>query len=144
MKLANRSWTIPYCRTNTVLRDRQRRTKWTYFTPLLYVKTPSHQMLHYNCSTVTRGSASLPVVWGMYTGHGIGISPVLYFGSEVQKQRFLPAASEAKERWCLGITELEAGSDVAGIRTTAILSSDKRHYIVSGCCPSSYLGLCFA
>lgn len=72
------------------------------------------------------------VIWGMYAGHGIGLSPVLYFGSEEQKQRFLPSASEAKERWCLGITEPEAGSDVAGIRTTAVLSDDKRYYTVSG------------
>ncbi|KAG8817581.1 hypothetical protein FRC17_011168 [Serendipita sp. 399] len=72
------------------------------------------------------------VIWGLYAGAGIGAAPVLTFGSEKQRVRFLPPAYRGEERWCLGITEPEAGSDVAAIRTTARISEDKRFYIVNG------------
>ncbi|KAG8758402.1 hypothetical protein FRC14_008294 [Serendipita sp. 396] len=72
------------------------------------------------------------VIWGISAGLGIGAAPVINFGSEEQRSRFLPPAYRGEERWCLGITEPEAGSDVAGIRTVARLTHDKRFYIVNG------------
>ncbi|KIM24150.1 hypothetical protein M408DRAFT_331918 [Serendipita vermifera MAFF 305830] len=71
-------------------------------------------------------------IWGLFSGVGIGLPPVLHFGSEAQRKRFLPDGYAGKTRWCLGVTEPEAGSDVAGIRTTATKTSDGKHYIVSG------------
>jgi alkylation response protein AidB-like acyl-CoA dehydrogenase len=48
------------------------------------------------------------------------------------KQTLLPGIINGSIRICLGITEPHAGSDVAGIRTTAKLSKDGKNYIVNG------------
>lgn len=52
------------------------------------------------------------------------------FGSEKQKQFYLPKVARGEIRFCLGITEPDAGSDVAGIQTTAIREADC--YVVNG------------
>lgn len=61
----------------------------------------------------------LGVVWGLGCGNSIGGPPVIQFGNEEQKRRFLPDMLQGKIRFCLGVTEPDAGSDVAGITTTA-------------------------
>ena len=59
------------------------------------------------------------------------VGPVIYtFGSEAQKQRFLPPIVAAREWWAQGYSEPDAGSDLSGLRTTAIRDGD--HYIVNG------------
>ena len=59
------------------------------------------------------------------------VGPVIYtFGSEAQKQRFLPPIVAAREWWAQGYSEPGAGSDLSGLRTTAIRDGD--HYIVNG------------
>ena len=65
-------------------------------------------------------------------GFAYGIPPVLAFGSEALHERFLPEALTGKKRWCIAITEPQAGSDVAGIRTRAVKSEDRTEYVVSG------------
>ena len=65
-------------------------------------------------------------------GFAYGIPPVLAFGSEALHERFLPEALTGRKRWCIAITEPQAGSDVAGIRTRADKSADGRVYVVSG------------
>ncbi|KIJ38426.1 hypothetical protein M422DRAFT_176444 [Sphaerobolus stellatus SS14] len=72
------------------------------------------------------------VSWGLGGGNSIGCPPILNFGTEEQKMEYLPRVHSGEIRFCLGITEPEAGSDVAGIRSTAVLSADKTHYIVNG------------
>ncbi|WP_338865709.1 acyl-CoA dehydrogenase family protein [Myxococcus stipitatus] len=66
--------------------------------------------------------------------HSLGLwmlGPVLLrFGSEAQKRRHLPPIARGALRWCQGYSEPEAGSDLAGVRTRAVLDGD--HYIVSG------------
>ena len=57
--------------------------------------------------------------------------PVLYtFGSDWQKQRFLPAIRATEEWWAQGYSEPGAGSDLAGLRTRAVREGE--HYIVNG------------
>ena len=59
------------------------------------------------------------------------VGPVIYtFGSEAQKERFLPPIVTAREWWAQGYSEPGAGSDLSGLRTTAIRDGD--HYIVNG------------
>ena len=59
------------------------------------------------------------------------VGPVIYaFGSEAQKQRFLPKIVNNEEFWAQGYSEPEAGSDLAALRTTAVRDGD--HYVVNG------------
>ncbi|AGC46120.1 acyl-CoA dehydrogenase [Myxococcus stipitatus DSM 14675] len=66
--------------------------------------------------------------------HSLGLwmlGPVLLrFGSEEQKRRHLPPIARGAVRWCQGYSEPEAGSDLAGVKTRAVLEGD--HYVVSG------------
>ncbi|CAG8957367.1 hypothetical protein HYFRA_00010793 [Hymenoscyphus fraxineus] len=70
------------------------------------------------------------VSWGMGGGNGIGCPPIVRFGTEEQKTKWLPGVANGSIRFCLGITEPDAGSDVANIQTTAIRQGNK--YLVNG------------
>jgi alkylation response protein AidB-like acyl-CoA dehydrogenase len=63
---------------------------------------------------------------------GIGTLPILLFGTEEQKRRYLPklATCEMIAAYCL--SEAHAGSDALAARTTAVLSPDGRHYVLNG------------
>jgi len=59
------------------------------------------------------------------------IGPVIaHFGSQEMKERFLPATANLDIWWCQGFSEPEAGSDLASLRTTAVLDGDS--YLVDG------------
>jgi alkylation response protein AidB-like acyl-CoA dehydrogenase len=59
------------------------------------------------------------------------IGPVLIqFGTEAQKQRFLPRAANLDDWWCQGFSEPGAGSDLASLKTAAKVDGD--HYVVNG------------
>ncbi|TVY90837.1 Acyl-CoA dehydrogenase, partial [Lachnellula willkommii] len=70
------------------------------------------------------------VLWGLGGGNGIGVPPIVNFGTQAQKDKFLPGVANGTIRFCLGITEPDAGSDVANIKTTAVRKGDI--YIVNG------------
>ncbi|KAK5212717.1 hypothetical protein LTR99_003078 [Exophiala xenobiotica] len=65
-------------------------------------------------------------------GFAYGIPPILNFGSDALKEKFLPDLLTGKARTCIAITEPQAGSDVAGIQTTAVKSSDGKKYVING------------
>ena len=72
------------------------------------------------------------VIWGLAGGNAIGVPPILNYGSEDLKSNLIPGIIKGEIRVCLAITEPKAGSDVAGIRTTAQKTKDGNHYIVNG------------
>jgi alkylation response protein AidB-like acyl-CoA dehydrogenase len=69
---------------------------------------------------------------GMFNTNGIWqIGPMLiHWGTEEQKQRWLPNILEARDHWCQGFSEPNAGNDLANLRTMAIADGDR--YIVNG------------
>ncbi|MDJ0837615.1 MAG: acyl-CoA dehydrogenase family protein [Acidobacteriota bacterium] len=62
--------------------------------------------------------------------HAIGLPPILRMGTEEQKRRFIPPVLAGDKIAALAVSEPDAGSDVAGIRTRAERDGD--HYIVNG------------
>lgn len=63
---------------------------------------------------------------------GIGTLPILYYGTEAQKEKYIPklATGEWKGAYCL--TEPNAGSDANSGKTKAVLSEDGKHWILNG------------
>lgn len=63
---------------------------------------------------------------------GIGTLPILYFGTEEQKQKYIPKLITGEWAGAYGLTEPNSGSDALSARTTATLSADGKHYILNG------------
>ena len=63
---------------------------------------------------------------------GIGTLPILYFGTEEQKKKYIPKLASGEWKGSYGLTEPGSGSDALGAKTTAMLSADGKHYIVNG------------
>ena len=82
------------------------------------------------CDYMSGSSGSLSTAFGAHTG--IGILPILLYGSETQKQTYLPklASGEWFASYCL--TEPGAGSDANSGKTKAVLSEDGNHYKITG------------
>ncbi|MBO9698923.1 MAG: acyl-CoA dehydrogenase family protein [Sporocytophaga sp.] len=79
---------------------------------------------------VVGGGHSFAVAVAAHTG--IGTLPILYFGTDAQKQKYLPklATGELKASYCL--TEPGSGSDALAAKTKAQLTPDGKHYIING------------
>jgi alkylation response protein AidB-like acyl-CoA dehydrogenase len=76
------------------------------------------------------GYASFAVSHG---GHaGIGTIPIVYFGTEAQKQKYLPKISTGELLSCYCLSEPQAGSDSLAARTRAVLSPDGKNWILNG------------
>ena len=82
------------------------------------------------CDYISGATGSLSTAFGAHTG--IGILPILLYGTEVQKKEFLPklASGEWFGSYCL--TEPGAGSDANSGKTKAVLSEDASHYEITG------------
>lgn len=63
---------------------------------------------------------------------GIGTLPILYFGTEEQKQKYIPKLISGEWTGAYGLTEPNAGSDALGAKTTATSSADGKHYLING------------
>jgi len=68
-----------------------------------------------------------------YGGHtGIGSLPIVYFGTEEQKKKYLPKLVSSELLSSYALTEANSGSDALAARTTAVLSADGKEYILNG------------
>jgi len=63
---------------------------------------------------------------------GIGTLPILYFGTEEQKKKYVPKLATGVWKGSYGLTEPGSGSDALGAKTTAVLSEDKKYYLLNG------------
>lgn len=65
-----------------------------------------------------------------FAASGLGAYPILLFGSEAQKAKYLPQIASGEQLGAFGLTEADAGSDAGGTRTTAVL--DGNEYVLNG------------
>ena len=63
---------------------------------------------------------------------GIGTLPILYFGTEEQKKKYIPKLATGEWKGSYGLTEPGSGSDALGAKTTATLSADGKYYLLNG------------
>ncbi len=76
------------------------------------------------------GGGSFQAAFGAQTG--IGSLPLVFFGSQDQKRRYLPKMATGEFIAAYALTEPEAGSDALNAKTTATLSPDGKYYILNG------------
>src|SRR5438105_5560859 len=81
----------------------------------------AEEMVHAKCGGLAMGIA-------VHTD--MAMPPILLFGTEEQKQQWVVPAIKGEKILCLGITEPDAGSDVAGIKTRAVREGDE--YVING------------
>ncbi len=74
--------------------------------------------------------AGFATTWGGHTG--IGTLPIVYFGTEEQKKKYLPRLSAGEIVGAYALSESTSGSDALNCRTRATLSPDGKHYILNG------------
>ena len=73
---------------------------------------------------------SFSVAFGVQTG--IGMIPIVYYGTPDQKQQYLPKLVSGELKCCYCLTEPDAGSDANSGKTKAILNASGSHYMLSG------------
>jgi alkylation response protein AidB-like acyl-CoA dehydrogenase len=76
------------------------------------------------------GGHSFSVAIAAHTG--IGTLPILYFGTEEQKQKYIPKLGSGEWKGAYGLTEPNSGSDALSAKTTAKLSDDGKYYLLNG------------
>jgi alkylation response protein AidB-like acyl-CoA dehydrogenase len=70
---------------------------------------------------------------GSQSSHvNIGTLPIVFFGTEEQKQKYLPKLATGEWVGAYALTEPQSGSDALAARTKAVLSEDGKHYILNG------------
>ena len=79
---------------------------------------------------MSQGGGSFMVAYAVHTG--IGSLPIIFFGNKDQKKRYLPKIATGEMITAYALTEPEAGSDAMNAKTVAVLSPDKKHYILNG------------
>lgn len=67
-----------------------------------------------------------------HIGEGLAGPTLIAFGSEVQKQKYLPGIRAGKELWCQGYSEPGAGSDLANVKTRARFDAAKNKWLITG------------
>src|SRR6478736_1817243 len=76
------------------------------------------------------GGFSFSVAVAAHTG--IGTLPILYFGTDYQKNKYIPKLASGEWKGAYGLTEPNSGSDALGAKTSAKLSDDGKYYLLNG------------
>src|ERR1039457_5412479 len=74
--------------------------------------------------------AGFATTWGAHSG--IGLLPIVYFGTEQQKQKYLPRLAAGEIVGAYALSEASSGSDALNCRARAELSADGKHYVLNG------------
>jgi alkylation response protein AidB-like acyl-CoA dehydrogenase len=74
--------------------------------------------------------AGFATTWGAHSG--IGLLPIVYFGTEEQKKKYLPRLATGEIVGAYALSEATSGSDALNCRARAVLSPDGKHYILNG------------
>jgi len=74
--------------------------------------------------------ASFTVAFGAHTG--IGTIPLVYFGTDAQKKKYLPKIASGEMLACYALSEPQAGSDALAARARAVLSPDGKNWLLTG------------
>lgn len=82
------------------------------------------------CDMASGANGSLATAYGAHTG--IGTLPILLYGTEEQKKKYLPDLATGAKFGAYCLTEPDAGSDANSGKTKAKLSEDGKHYIING------------
>ena len=82
------------------------------------------------CDYLSGATGSLATAYGAHSG--IGTLPILFYGTEEQKQKYLPDLAAGTKFGAYCLTEPDAGSDANSGKTKARLSEDGKHYIING------------
>ncbi len=82
------------------------------------------------CDYISSGTGSFSTAFGAHTG--IGTMPITLYGTEEQKQKYVPALAMGERFGAYCLTEPGAGSDANSGKTTAELTADGKHYKVNG------------
>ncbi|PTL38332.1 acyl-CoA dehydrogenase [Alkalicoccus saliphilus] len=77
---------------------------------------------------LSKVSAAVGVILSVHTS--VGTNPILYFGKEEQKQKYIPKLASGEYLGAFAVSEAGAGSDVSSMKTTAVLKGD--HYVLNG------------
>ena len=77
---------------------------------------------------LSRVSATVGVILSVHTS--VGTNPILYFGTEAQKQKYLPKLASGEYLGAFCLTEPSSGSDAASLKTRAVRDGD--HYVLNG------------
>jgi len=76
------------------------------------------------------GGYSFSVALAAHTG--IGTLPILYFGTQAQKEKYIPKLASGEWKASYGLTEPNSGSDALSAKTSATLSKDGKYYLLNG------------
>jgi alkylation response protein AidB-like acyl-CoA dehydrogenase len=76
------------------------------------------------------GGHSFPVAFAAHTG--IAMLPILYFGNDEQKAKYLPGLTDGTLMGAYCLTEPGSGSDALGAKTKAVLNAEGTHYVLNG------------
>ena len=82
------------------------------------------------CDYISGSSGSTSTAFGAHTG--IGTMPILLYGNEQQKSKYIPKLASGEHFGAYCLTEPSAGSDANNGKTKAVLSDDKKHYLITG------------
>ena len=74
--------------------------------------------------------AGFATTWGAHSG--IGLLPIVYFGTEEQKKKYLPRLAVGEIVGAYALSEATSGSDALNCRARAVLSPDGKHYVLNG------------